>query len=236
VFGTLTGDTGLGDIARVPGMMLKRPRGIRTEADWYMSTVLRPDYLRAVFEEQTNRALVNLGRLHSRIGELVGAIFVCGTDFGTQNSTFCSPQQFDSLWAPYYRKVNDWVHRNTGWRTFKHSCGAVEPLYAHFADAGFDILNPVQTSAAGMDPRLLKERHGRRLVFWGGGVDTQRTLPFGTPAQVREEVLRHLEIFSRGGGYVFNPIHNVQADTPVDNFAAMIDAVHEFNGRRRGAA
>ncbi|HHN72933.1 MAG TPA: methyltransferase, partial [Thermopetrobacter sp.] len=101
-----------------------------------------------------------------------------------------------------------------------------------FIEAGFDILNPVQCSAAHMEPEHLKSAYGDRLTFWGGGVDTQKTLPFGTPAQVREEVLRRCEVFSPGGGFVFNSIHNIQAGTPVENIVAMIDAVHEFNGRR----
>jgi uroporphyrinogen-III decarboxylase len=107
----------------------------------------------------------------------------------------------------------------------------VEKFFDSFIDAGFDIINPVQCSAVGMDPETLKARYGDRLVFWGGGVDTQKTLPFGTPDQVRAEVLRRCEIFSTGGGFVFDSIHNVQAGTPVENLVAMLDAVKEFNGR-----
>jgi uroporphyrinogen-III decarboxylase len=113
----------------------------------------------------------------------------------------------------------------------KHSCGAVAKFVPEFIEAGFDILNPVQCSAAGMDPRELKSRYGDRIVFWGGGVDTQRVLPFGTPRQVREQVLERSEILAPGGGFVFSTIHNVQAQTPVANLVAMIDAVREFNGR-----
>ncbi|MFO7902539.1 MAG: uroporphyrinogen decarboxylase family protein, partial [Pirellulaceae bacterium] len=101
----------------------------------------------------------------------------------------------------------------------------------HFRNCGFDIVNPVQCSAANMDPRQLKEKYGDRLTFWGGGVDTQKTLPFGTPAQVRREVLERCEVFSPGGGgVVFNAIHNALANSPRDNLVAMIDAVKEFNG------
>ncbi|MCX6625774.1 MAG: methyltransferase, partial [Acidobacteria bacterium] len=87
---------------------------------------------------------------------------------------------------------------------------------------------PVQCSAAGMDPELLKKKYGPRLVFWGGGVDTQHVLPFGTVEEVRRQVLRRCEIFAPGGGFVFNAIHNIQAGTPVANIVAMIDAVHEM--------
>jgi len=99
-------------------------------------------------------------------------------------------------------------------------------------EAGIDIVNPVQCSAAGMDPQFLKDKYRGRLTFWGGGIDTQHVLPFGTPEEVRAQVLERLAIFSDGGGYVFNAIHNVQALTPIPNIIAMIDAVHEFNGRR----
>jgi uroporphyrinogen-III decarboxylase len=161
----------------------------------------------------------------------VDVLYVCGTDFGTQASQFCSMETFDRLWAPYYKRVNDWIHAHTPWKTFKHSCGAVEPFVSRFIALGFDILNPVQCSAAGMDPRALKRSYGDRLTFWGGGVNTQRTLPFGTPAEVRVEVLERCEIFAPGGGFVFNTIHNAQANTPVENLVAMLEAVREFNGR-----
>jgi uroporphyrinogen-III decarboxylase len=102
----------------------------------------------------------------------------------------------------------------------------------HFIAAGFDIVNPVQCSATNMEPRGLKQKYGDRLTFWGGGVDTQHVLPFGTPAQVRQQVLERCEIFAKNGGFVFDSIHNVQALTPVANIVAMVDAVHEFNRGR----
>lgn len=127
--------------------------------------------------------------------------------------------------------MNGWIHQNTRWKTFKHSCGAVEKFIPSFLESGFDILNPVQCSAAGMVPEALKQKYGRDLVFWGGGVDTQQVLPFGTPQEVREQVLSRCRVFSQNGGYVFNAVHNVQALTPVENIVAMVDAVREFNGQ-----
>ena len=222
--------TAFGDIALVPAPFLKHPKGIRDIAEWYMSTALRQDYIHAIFEAQCEIALQNLALVKEAAGDVIDVLFVCGTDFGTQTSQFCSTDTYESLYAPYYRKVNDWVHANTGWKTFKHSCGAVEPLVQHFIDSGFDILNPVQCSATDMDPRELKSKYGEHIVFWGGGVDTQKTLPFGTPGEVREEVLQRCEIFSAGGGFVFDAIHNVQANTPPENIVAMIEAVKEFGG------
>ncbi len=224
------GGMAFGDIALVPAPFLKHPKGIRDIAEWYMSTAARQEYIHDVFSIQCDYALKNLEKLNEVLGERIDVVFLCGTDFGTQTSTFCSPQTFSELWAPYYRQVNDWIHRNTGWKTFKHSCGAVETFMEHFIDVGFDIINPVQCSAAGMEPRQLKEKYGERLVFWGGGIDTQKTMPFGTPEEVREQVLERCEIFSRDGGFVFDSIHNLQALSPVENMVAMIDAVKEFNG------
>jgi hypothetical protein len=222
---------GLGDIALVTAPFLPRPKGIRDVTEWYISIKTRPDYIREIFSRQVEIAVENLRRMHARIGNFLDVIFICGTDFGTQTSAFCSLETFRELWLPYYKRINDWIHGNTTWKTLKHSCGSVERFLGAFIECGFDILNPVQCSAAGMAPEHLKERYGKDLVFWGGGVDTQRTLPFGSPGQVREEVLRRCEVFAEGGGYVFNSIHNVQARTPVENIVAMIDAVHEFNGR-----
>jgi hypothetical protein len=224
------GGTAIGDIALVPAPFLKHPKGIRDITEWYMSTAIRQDYLHQVFTKQTEIALVNLSKIHAAVGSAVDALFICGTDFGTQTGSFCSPETFCSLYAPYYRQINSWIHKQTAWKTFKHSCGAVEPFIPLLIDAGFDILNPVQCSAAGMDPRVLKARYGDHIVFWGGGTDTQRTLSFGTPQQVRDEVLNRCEIFAPGGGFVFNAVHNVQATTPVENIAAMLAAVKEFNG------
>ena len=226
------GGTGFGDIAAVPAPFLERPKGIRDITEWYVSLVARPEYVEAVFARQCDIVLARLAQALPVLGDAVDILYVCGTDFGTQASQFCSRETFDRLWAPHYRRVNDWIHAHTSWKTFKHSCGAVEPFISRFIEVGFDILNPVQCSAAGMDPRGLKRAYGDRLTFWGGGVNTQRTLPFGTPEEVRAEVLERCETFAPGGGFIFNAIHNVQANTPVANILAMVEAVREFNGVR----
>jgi hypothetical protein len=227
------GGSSFGDIALVPGAGLPYPKGIRDITEWYVSIRTRPDFVHKVFEGQCEIAIQNLERIAPRVGDRVDVINVCGTDFGTQKSSFCSVETFRELWMPYYKRINQWIHWHTKWRTFKHSCGAVEKFIDPFLEAGFDVLNPVQCSASGMEPEHLKRTYGSRLTFWGGGVDTQQTLPFGTPAQVREQVLRRCEIFAHNGGYVFNAIHNVQAGTPVENIVAAIDAVREFNGEFR---
>ncbi|RPH95845.1 MAG: methyltransferase, partial [Calditrichaeota bacterium] len=198
--------------------------------EWYLSTLIRQDYVRAIFDRQSELAVQNLEKVRQRVGELVDIVFICGTDFGTQSSTFCSVETYRDLWMPYYKRINDWIHTHTTWKTFKHSCGAVESLISSFIDSGFDILNPVQIAAAGMEPEHLKKEYGDDITFWGGGVDTQTTLMFKTPEQVRKEVLKNCEIFGRDGGFVFNSIHNVQGNVPTENVTAMIQAVQEFNG------
>lgn len=225
------GGTALGDIALVPAPFLRHPKGIRDVEEWYVSTLIRRPYVHRIFERQTEIALRNLEKIHARVGDRVQAAFLCGTDFGTQQSTFCSVAAFRELYMPYYKRINDWVHRHTAWKSFKHSCGAVETLIPAFIESGFDILNPVQVSAAGMDVRNLKEKYGRDIVFWGGGVDTQKTLAFGIPEEVRAEVLERCEVFGRGGGFVFNSVHNIQANVPVRNVVAMFEAVGEYNGQ-----
>jgi len=226
---TNLGGTGLGDIAHVPACQLKHPKGIRDVAEWYMSLVTRKSLVHEIFERQTDIALENLKKYAASIGGLPDVVFICGTDFGTQQSTFCSQETFRDLYMPYYKKITGWIRGNTDWKTFKHTCGAVADFIPLFIEAGFDIINPVQCSCPGMSPERLKAEYGKDIVFWGGGVDTQRTLPFGTPAEIRDEVLSRLEVFTRGGGYVFNAIHNVQGDTPIKNIVAMIEAVKEFN-------
>lgn len=228
VLGNL-GGTAIGDIACVPGPNLKDPKGIRSVEEWYVSTVIRQDYLHCIFEKQTEIAIANLEKIHSALKDSIQVAYVCGNDFGTQRGTFCSVETFRELYAPYYKKINGWIHQNTNWKTFKHSCGAVESFLGEFIDVGFDIINPVQWTAAGMDRKHIKTTYGKNLVFWGGGVDTQKTLPFGTPEEVKKEVLETCEIFAENGGFVFNTIHNIQAGVPIPNLVAMLEAVKEFN-------
>jgi hypothetical protein len=226
------GGTAFGDIALVPAPFLKRPKGIRDVTEWYISTRTRRDYIHRVFAGQCAMGLKNLERIRAVVGDRVDVVFVCGTDFGTQAGSFCSVETLRELYLPYYQAVNGWIHRHTPWKTFKHSCGAVEKFLDSFIDAGFDVINPVQCSAAGMAPALLKRKYGERLVFWGGGVDTQKTLPFGTPSEVRRQVLERCQVFFKNGGFVFDTVHNIQAQTPVENIVAMVEAIREFNGNQ----
>ena len=222
------GGTAFGDIALVPAPWLKHPKGIRDVEEWYVSTVSRPQYIYRVFERQCEIVLANLEKIHRAVGDRVTAIFTTGTDFGMQTGPFIAPITYRKLFKPFNAQVNDWIHTHTSWKSFIHSCGSVWALLPDFVDAGFDILNPVQCSAANMDPRRLKENYGSKVTFWGGGVDTQRTLPFGTPEDVRKEVRERIRTFAAGGGYVFNTIHNVQARVTKENLLALYEGVREY--------
>jgi len=222
------GGTAFGDIALVPAMWLRQPRGIRDIEEWYVSTVSRKEYVRRVFEKQCAVALENLARIHAVVGDRVVAAFTTGTDFGTQCGPFISRKAYRDLYQPFHKEVNAWIHKNTAWKSFIHSCGSVFQLIPDFIESGFDILNPVQCSASEMDPRALKARFGSELTFWGGAVDTQQTLPFGTPVQVAEEVRARIDAFGPGGGFVFNAIHNIQGGVPIANLMAMLETFEKY--------
>jgi hypothetical protein len=221
----MLGGAGFGDVACLPGPSVKHPRGIRRMDDWLAAHLLFPDYIDEVFSLQTEVMLKNLELYRQAVGDRIQIVWISGTDFGTQHGTFLSPDVFRKLYKPHYQIVNDWVHRHTNWKTFYHSCGAVYPLMRDFVEMGVDILNPLQLSADGMDPVKIKAEFGDQLTFWGGGVDTQKTLPFGTPDEVRRQVKERIRILNQGGGYVFNPIHNVVANVPPENLIAMYQAL-----------
>lgn len=222
------GGTGLGDVAFIPGMGLKSPKGVRNVSEWYLSTIMRKDFVHELFSRQTDIAIENYSRLWNTLGNHVDVVFTCGTDFGTQDSQFCSLDTYKELWLPYYKRLNDWIHQHTTWKIFKHSCGAIIPILPGLIEAGFDIINPVQLSAKNMDIKFLKKEYGNELTFWGGGVDTQRILPTATPNEIRSQVLSQCEILGEGGGFVFNAVHNIQANVPLQNVVALIETLKEI--------
>lgn len=230
IYMTLPG-TAFGDIALVPAPWMKHPKGIRGVEEWYVATVANRGYVMKIFERQLESALKNIELLAAAVGDRAQVAFVSGTDFGTQTGQFCSVKTYRELFKPFHKAVNARIHKLTRWKTFVHSCGAIAPFIPDFIDAGFDVLNPVQCSALGMDPCTLKREFGKQIVFWGGGVDTQRTLPFGTPQEVYREVRQRIDIFAPGGGFVFNSTHNVQGNVPTENLLAMFRAVKDNQGR-----
>ena len=218
--------TAFGDIALVPAPFFKHPNGIRDIGEWFMTTAARPDYVHAIFEKQCEYALKNLETLIDMFGDRVQAVVTTGTDFGTQSSLFISVPSYRDLFAPYHKQLNDLIHRKSNWKTFIHSCGAVAPLIPEFIAAGFDILNPVQCSAAGMDAVELKKNFGRDITFWGGGVNTQHTM-YETPEAVYREVRSRIDTFNQDGGFVFNAVHNIQGNSPIENVLAIFKAIQD---------
>ena len=221
----MIGGGALGDAAVVPGPGIKHPKGIRRVDDWLMAHSMYPDYIKAVFRYQTDIMLKNLEIYRQAVGDRIQVVWISGTDFGNQMAGMMSLETFRELYKPFYKEINDWVHQHTSWKTFYHTCGAVSSFLDDFADMGLDCLNPLQLSAKGMDARTIKEKYGDKFTFWGGGVDTQKTLPFGTPEEVRREVRERIDILGKNGGYVFNTIHNIVANVPPENLIAMYEEV-----------
>ncbi len=224
----LFGERGLGNMPLVLAPEMDQPKGIRDFADWLMAHITHPEYIKEINARHAAQIIQNLELFRQAVGDRIVAVYLSGTDFGTQRGEFASPCVYRELYQPYHQQINDWVHTRTKWKTFFHSCGSIYRLIPEFIAAGVDILNPVQCSAANMEPERLKREFGRHITFWGGGCDTQMMLPGATPEQVRAHVRQRLEILKPGGGFVFNQVHNVMADVPPENIAAMLDAAYEF--------
>ena len=219
----------LGDSGVICAPFVKHPTGIRKMDDFLAATILYPEYIAESFEMQTENTLKNLEIYKQAVGDRIQVILVSTADYGSQMGCLISPNTFRELYKPHYKRINDWIHKNTNWKTMYHSCGGVVDFMDDFIDMGVDILNPVQLSANGMDGKMLKGKYGDKIVFWGAGVDSQKTLAFGGPDDVREEVKERLDIFAKGGGYVFNPVHNIVSDTRIENILAMFAEVHNYN-------
>jgi len=194
--------------------------GVGSMTDWLCLFATDPQYVRDLIAMRGEILIENLATLWDAIGDRADVVGIEGQDFGTQRGEIFSPAFFEEVYYPQYCKVNAWVHEHTTWKTWQHCCGSISNILPLLADSGLDAINPVQCSARGMDPTWLKDTLGDRLTFWGGGVDTQKTLPFGTVTEVEEEVAARVRTFGKGGGFVFNPVHNVQHATPPENIVA----------------
>jgi len=199
-------------------------------ADWLCILVTERAYAGEILRATAERAVENAELYLQAVGPFIDTILVSGTDFGSQRGEQFNPDIFGELHLPNYRLINDAIHRRCAARTMFHSCGSIRNLIGHFIAAGVDILNPVQTNAANMEPDLLKREFGDRIIFWGGGIDTQTVLPRGTVEEVTEQVRERVRIFGRGGGFVFAPVHNIQHGVPPRNVEAMVRAVARFGG------
>jgi uroporphyrinogen decarboxylase len=190
-----------------------------------MDVALEPDFVAALLDRLLEINLAATGRFLDAVGPYI-QVFRTGDDLASQEGPLMSPAAFRSLIKPRYKRYLDFVRSRTDAKIFFHSCGNVVEFIDDLADCGVDILNPVQVSAMG-DTAALKARFGGKIVFWGG-VDTQRVLPYGIPADVESEVRRRIRDLAPGGGYVLAAVHNIQPDVPTENILAMADATHHF--------
>jgi len=190
----------------------------------YLTLLIRKPKLIQYFNEKLVEVhLENLKNYLAAVGDYIDIIRM-GDDLGTQNGPYISPKHYRKYIKPYQKAVYDEVHRiNPRVKVFLHSCGSIRPFIPDLIEIGVDILNPVQTTARDMDPVELKREFGKDIVFWGGGVETQGVLMFGTPEEVRAQVKERIEIFAPGGGYVFNQIHNILPGVPPENIVAAYD-------------
>ncbi|MDP6509075.1 MAG: uroporphyrinogen decarboxylase family protein [Chloroflexota bacterium] len=209
------------------GGRLGETRGM-TFPDWMIALATEREYMYNFYQASAEVAIENLEMYRDAVGDRIDVVVISTADYGTQRGEMFSLEVFQELFVPAFKRVNDWVHANTAWKTYYHSCGSVRHLIEPFIGSGVDILNPTQTSAANMDPSELQRDFGGRIVFWGGGIDTQRVLPFGTVDEVRDQVRQRIQTFGPDGGFVFSTVHNIQAKVPTENILAMYDAVHEF--------
>jgi uroporphyrinogen decarboxylase len=199
-----------------------------TITDWLCILLTERAYAQEILQATVEKALENVKLYLEAVGKNIDIILVSGSDYGTQRIELFNPDIWKDLFLPRFKTINDYIHKNSKVKTFIHSCGSIYNIIEYIIAAGFDILNPVQVTAGNMDAAGLKNKFGGRIVFWGGGVDTQTVLPFGTADEVREQVKERIKIFAPGGGFVFNPTHCIQYGVPPKNLLAAADAAYEY--------
>ncbi len=200
---------------------------------WYMDMLENPKFCQALLDKILTFWIDYYGAFLSEVGDLVDVVMV-GDDLAGQDGPLFSPDFYRLHVKPRQKRLIAHIKSLTPAKVWYHTCGACQELIPDLLDNGIDILNPVQLSAINMDPLDLKRKFGDRLTFWGGGIDTQHVLPWAKPEEIRDHVQRNIEVFKTGGGYVFNPVHNIQADVPVENIIALFDAAYEFGFYDRG--
>lgn len=202
---------------------------LRRMDNFLMDLAAEPKQVEAMLDALMERHLAGLEKACRAVGD-VADIIRFGDDLGANGGPFMSPGTYRRFFKPRHRILCDYVHKHTRMKTFLHSCGSIRALLPDLIEAGYDIINPVQTSCKGMEPEGLKADFGRDICFWGGGCDTKTVLPKGAPAEVKDHVKRRLEIFMPGGGFVFSAVHNILPEVPPENIVAMFEAVQEFGG------
>ncbi|MHB9024115.1 MAG: uroporphyrinogen decarboxylase family protein [Armatimonadota bacterium] len=196
--------------------------------DWMCLLMTEPDYCSDGLALAAEAMVERMKLVDQAVGDYVDVWGIAADDMGTQRGEYVNPEVLVKVVMPHYKTVCQWFRQHSRMKTFLHSCGSIYHLIEPLIDAGLDCLNPVQTSAANMDPAQLKREFGGRIVFWGGGADTQWVLGNATPEEVDAHVRERIQIFAPGGGFIFTPVHNVQANVPPENIIACYDAVKKW--------
>jgi uroporphyrinogen decarboxylase len=201
---------------------------LRRMDNFLMDLVAEPEQVERLLESLMEIHLRTLEKVCKSVGDIVD---VCrfGDDLGTDTGPFMAPATYRHLFKKHHTRLCEYVHKHSTMHTFLHSCGSIHALLPDLIEAGFEVINPVQTACRDMDAARLKREFGADITFWGGGADTRRILNHGTPDDVRADVLQRLEILAPGGGFVFNTIHNILPDVPPENIVAMFDAVDSYH-------
>lgn len=205
--------------------MALRLRGFE---QFFMDLALEPDFACGILDRVLEIKMQFWGKAMELVGDDV-AVAIEADDLGTQNSLLISPDMYRQFIKPRHKKLFSFIKEKAPHvKVFLHSCGAIKPLIHDLIEAGVDILNPLQVSAKDMNTKDLKKEFGDYITFWGGGVDTQRTLPFGSSEEVKDEVKQRIDDLAPGGGFVFSTIHNIQGDVPPENIEAMLEVLSVY--------
>ena len=199
---------------------------IRGFEDWFIDMVAQPRLMETLFDILVDVMLATIGDVLAEVGDLVDVVSV-SDDVGTQDRTVVSPEMYRRLIKPRQAKAFAYIHERTKAPLMYHTCGSVYDIMEDLIEIGVDALNPVQTTAAKMEPERLKEEFGDQISFWGG-IDSHRVLPWGTKEEVKEEVYRVIHTLGPGGGYILNSVHNIQHNVPIENLIAMFEAAREY--------
>jgi uroporphyrinogen decarboxylase len=213
-------------VLNLPSAFVHTSQYLRGFEDWFVDLAADTRLACALFDAVLDVNLAVCRAILREVGREVD-VLVASDDLGLQGGLMISPETYREIFKPRHERYFRLLHEMSSARVFFHSCGSVADIIEDLVDIGVEVLNPVQVSAARMDPAGLKRRFGSRLAFWGA-VDTQRVLPFGSADDVRAEVERRVECLGRDGGYVLSAVHNIQPDVPVENVLAMYGHAREY--------
>ena len=213
--------------AVIGGGIFEQPARVMGLQNFLMALVSEPAFADRIMGTITDIYIESCNRYLDQVGPYI-QVFTYWDDLAGQNGWMINPEVYRKMIKPKQKRLVEAIKKKTNAKLFYHSCGATRALIPDLIEIGFDILNPVQVSAKGMDTRALKNDFGREIVFWGGGVDTQHILPFGKPQEVVDEVKRRIDDLAPSGGFVFAAVHNIQAFVPPENIVAAFDTALEY--------